>query len=180
MSTWNALLPIITLLIGGVLAYYGQRAQADRQNRAALVAAEAAAERERRRELEIRRETFELTHLVDVQRALMHADTVASRLFNEAMHEAGKTGEFRERVSDPEFSQASRDLQAVYGFVLDDEVRARVGEVFDAQLMYLMGKADIEDEPKIYAVDYVKAYTTAHTAIARRVREIYKTKSPSH
>jgi hypothetical protein len=59
--------------------------------------------------------------------------------------------------------------------VLDDEIRATIGRTIEAEMLFLLNKTDVgRHQPPALRRRYVDAHVEARQAIARRVREIYR------
>jgi hypothetical protein len=119
---------------------------------------------DRERALIDRRETFELTHLVEVNDLLSRVFTAALRC-----HEHVQDGEPLGEAGTALFA-SNREISRVKGLVLDDVIRALVDTAHtEANRLSLSSGTHYTEVVEVYA--YVEG---AQDAIARRLRDIYR------
>lgn len=170
---WQNVLPVITLIVGGLLTYLTQSGTDARQRRTAREALllDRAARREERRE------TFELGHLLRLNEALMrYARAVGKAHHHDAMV-AKQSGAFAshqlpEDLSDEEHL-AGREVLGLMNLVLDDDLRAKVNREY--QLMsHVASLTDVTvEEARAALGSALRAHEVAMEGIAARIRQIY-------
>jgi hypothetical protein len=160
--TVTAVLPVITLVLGGWL---NQRSE-ERRESAALRREESLRQLERDHARLDRRESFELTHLVDLYEALNVASTAAVKFRWARWSDVGVDEHGRE------LSAANRKITSMTKLVLDADIRAKV----QTAQTHVNEMALDEVDPTSDTTSAVQAQTsmgTAQEAIAERLREIY-------
>ncbi|MEU9149190.1 hypothetical protein AB0D59_01220 [Streptomyces sp. NPDC048417] len=160
--TITAVLPVITLVLG---AWLSQRSE-ERREEAALRREEALRQLERDTVRLDRRESFELTHLVEVYETLSKANT-AALMFRVARTTGGET-----EASGRELADANRKLVSLTKLVLDTDIRVKVMKAHSDANGMAVDPAAPSDAPDS-AVQAQHSLGTAQEAIAERLREIY-------
>jgi hypothetical protein len=153
---WNVILPVVTLILGALLTQLGEA----RREAAALKRERKLRELDRDQARLDRRESFELSHLIDVHEGLSEVFTAALRVHE---HVEGQTA-IPPEVND-NFMAANRKIASIKGLVLDDEIRLRVDSAHGAANRMSMGAGSIE---RTFAL-----LDQAQMGIAARIREIY-------
>ncbi|MGW8953034.1 hypothetical protein [Streptomyces sp. NPDC055709] len=171
-SGWLAVWPVAAFFLGGLAtqltAYINHRRQ-----RTERAEDDAAA-------LQLRREEFELAHLVEVN-SLLRAARAALGEYASALsaykrtldsgspdRELGRT--FTESCI--AFETAESALASQVGFIIDDEVRRLTGTAGD-ELKRNYEVHLFADDPDSIRFEFGTSLTDAYAAIAARVRDIY-------
>jgi hypothetical protein len=160
--TLTAVLPVITLVLG---AWLNQRSE-ERREAAALRREEAIRQLERDHVRLDRRESFELTHLVDLYDALSEAYTAALKFRWTRWTGADIDAPGRE------LSAANQKIISMTKLVLDADIRSKVAIAQTHANEMALDEAD----PMADTTSAVKAQGslgTAQEAMAERLREIY-------
>ncbi|MFF5004122.1 hypothetical protein ACFY3G_14905 [Streptomyces phaeochromogenes] len=155
----TAVLPVMTLVLGAWLNQLNE----GRREAAALKREEKLRQLDREQSLIDRRETFELTHLAEVNDLL-------SRLFTAALrcHEHVEAGEPLGEDGGA-LMGVNREIARVKGLVIDDRIRGLVEAAHrHANQLSMSSGTHITETAEAYA--QVEA---AQTAIAARLRDIY-------
>lgn len=170
---WQTLIPIITLVLGGVLQYLGQWGTDARAQRAARESRDADRDRARQE----RRETFELDHLLRLNEALLRFGRATGRVhFHDSMV-AKQSGEYGSHLLPTEVSDeshsAGREVLSLMHLVLDDDLRELV-ETAHGKLsgMGVLMRTSVE-RGTAAMLDATEAQDAAMRAIGARVRRIY-------
>ncbi|MDT0270855.1 hypothetical protein RM844_31760 [Streptomyces sp. DSM 44915] len=174
MSGWFAAVwPVITFVLGGLLAFgrdYFTESRQDRREREARQHERDTAARERREE-------FELEHLIEVHRLLLRLwATVeeaerASESFRALMTAAEREGLPSHTEALANLRSQEQAVEAQLGFILVDQVRelatTAYREAWSIGGQLLDGKASSDWTVARHA------FSRAHEALTSRVREIY-------
>lgn len=153
---------MITLVLGGWL---NQRSEEHRET-AALRREERLRQLERDHVRLDRRESFELTHLVEVYDALRKANTAA------LMFRVKRTSGDDADAPGRELTEVNRQLASLSKLILDDDIRRKATQAsIDANGMAI-DPAPPSDNLES-AVKAQKSLGEAQEAIAERLREIY-------
>ena len=178
--TWvNALLPVVTLVLGWMLSVRTDERRAVREREATERALKATRETSRRD----RRETFELESLRELQEAMTSLARAVTRFHLLDLRVAKETGSDygAHVVGEADTTGLSEELRLgmgkagrLAGLVLDDELRDRVKAAIHA--MSALGVPPPKSIERAQA-EWAHAVTLVDIAgdrISERVREIYK------
>jgi hypothetical protein len=174
MNWWNAILPVVTLILG----YFGTLWTEERRDARALSRAQSE-----RAELAVlaradRRETFELETLARAHAALGDFGRAVGRVDHLDSMSAKETGEYGSAPLPDDASEtlraANRALSDAKGLILDDELREAVAVAqTKGNLTSAMRGAD-PIAVEAVRIEGVTALVTAGDLISARIREIYK------
>ncbi|MCG7203971.1 hypothetical protein [Streptomyces arenae] len=161
--TVTAILPVASLVLG---AWLNQLSESRRET-AALVREAKVRELDREQARIERRESFELTHLVEVTNLLLELYDASYRCNSRAI-DGHPLGEAR-----TELQRCNRQMTRLKGFVLDETVRGLV-DAAHSQANRL--SEDTAGDWRVQAgiVDQLEA---AQEALAQRIRAIYSTQA---
>jgi hypothetical protein len=174
MPGWlGTLLPVVTLVLGAVLAQIADRGRDARQQAAARMMRDAERQQEHRR----RREAFELQHLTDLHGALSALLRAIGRVHHADSLTHRETGAYAGRLLPDDVSaehfEASRNAVALTELVLDERVR----DLANAALRQADEFAGLTGGTPEAAARLVTraadAIVEARAAVAGRIREIY-------
>ncbi|MGW0869930.1 hypothetical protein ACWD3Z_05490 [Streptomyces sp. NPDC002740] len=155
----TAVLPVASLVLG---AWLTQLSEARRES-AALKREEKVRQLDREQALIDRRETFELTHLVEVNDLLSRVFTAAL-----ACHERVQAGEPLGEANTALFA-ANREISRVKGLIIDDVIRTLVETAHTQANRLSMSSSTHYTE----AADAFADVSAAQAAISARLRDIY-------
>jgi len=169
----QTLLPVITLIAGGLLQYLGQWGTDARQRKAATEARNGDRDRMR----QDRRESFELDHLLRLNEAMMRFARATGRAHFHDMMAAKQSGVYAshqlpEGVSDEDYA-ARRELLGLKNLVLDNNIRAKVNEAYESMSRLTTLIRATTDEADAMMLDAMNAHSQALDGIAARIRQIY-------
>lgn len=159
--TVTAVLPVLTLVLGAFLNQLSE----GRREAAALKREVQLRQFDRERAVIERRETFELTHLVEINDLLSQLFTAALRCYhlnldNEPHPEATR-----------QLFAVNREITRVQGLIIDDVIRDLVETAHErANQLSRSSGSQYTEEPLTYAT-----IVAAQEAIAARLRDIYRT-----
>lgn len=169
--SFQTVLPVLTLIAGGLLQYLSQWGADFRQRKAAQEARDTERDRVRRD----RRETFELDHLLRLNDALMRFGRAAGRVHNHDVL-ARQSGTYArdQRPTDinDEFGDAGREVISQMHLILDDSLQETVSRARDAIAEIGMQTPTTIPAEAVFA-RALQAHVTAMKAIGDRVRQIY-------
>ncbi|MFD5207321.1 hypothetical protein ACFWIP_17170 [Streptomyces anulatus] len=176
-SGWMAVWPVAAFFLGGVATQVTGWLNHRRQ-RAERAADDAAA-------VEQRREEFELSHLVELNRLLQeYADTLPplvaalTTYWSQAPALSDtERGEIFPREVYAATEAAGKAVRSQIGFVLDDDARRIVDEAYVAIDMAASDILINDDGPNLGQMG--AAVNLAHEALSARVREIYAGQAPA-
>lgn len=159
----TAVLPVASLILG---AWLNQLSEG-RREAAALAREEKIRQLDREQARIERRETFELTHLVEVNDLLM-------KLFNTALICHDLVGDSQPLgEANGEMQRCNRQITRAKGLVLDDVLRSLVDTAHAGSNRLCM---DSSGDWRVQA-EVFGHFQAAHEGIAERIRDIYRAQS---
>lgn len=175
MQWWNAVLPILTLVLGYVGTLVTEAAQGSRTRRIAKEERDDALSVTHMAE----RRAFELQTLIDLKAALADLGRAAGKAHHFDVMTARDTGSANMPATrlpeeiDTELFEANRRVQSLVGLVMDRAARDKVGESTSAiarlgTMQRPVAEADRELLARIELVD------EAQQLLAERIRAIYE------
>lgn len=174
MSVWNAILPVVTLLIGLLISTWAQERRDKRQDDRD----EAKIQRAREVARLDRRETFELANLTAVHEALRRVSRAASLFHSADVKLAKATGRLygASLVGDDDLDEevrlANAELHTLSGLIFDDAIREQV-----VRSHVRLGGVGMPPVPleraEVQWLDASMEITGLFGVIAARIRDLY-------
>ena len=171
--TWNAVLPVITLILG----YFGTLLTESKRDARAATRAQAERDASAAQKRHEWRETFELETLLRAHNSLSDLARAAMRQHLADWREARVTGQYGTALVDDELSQAlltaNRAVHDVLGLILDDDIRASVQRAHEAMNLPATHRGTATDAENLVCLG-VAQLRLAQEAVGERIRAIYK------
>lgn len=178
MEWWNVVIPILTLVLGGVLSQFGEARRDARQ----VAKEDRASQRARSEAIAARRESFELDTLTSTYHALNDLARASVRFHLIDLDVARKLnipyasrqlGDFggAEEIGET-LRVATRDASNSIALILDDDLRDLALSATDSIAMVHEGPKSV-DVANAEADASLMRVALAQKAIAARIREIY-------
>lgn len=173
MVWWNALLPVMTLLLGAWLT----EVAASRREANSWLRSRKDRLDQRRAVLQDRRDDFELDVLVRCHTALSDVARSASRVHHLDVMQSRNSGRYASHLLPEDASNAlmlaSRSLRDVVGLILDDELRERVVAAHSRMLIPSGQINSRAEEAEALFQAAAEELLAAQDAVSSRIRSIY-------
>lgn len=175
MEWWNAVLPVVTLILGYLGTLITEAAQGDRARRIVNDERTDALSATRLAE----RRAFELQTLTELREALRDLARAAGRAHHFDQTKARESGskivpttQLPEEINDALF-ESNRQVQSLVGLVMDAEARARVDAFTSAVARMGFEKTTLE-EASSRLLSATEIVDESQRLLAERIRGIYE------